>query len=157
MSAANLDMFPHRHMKRSLKAIALLAALLILYNEFLVYWLAYLNWPLIHKEHLFATLPKNDSARPYRLLLVADPQLIGENDEPWYFSHLARWDSDRYLRSTFALANSYVQPDATVYLGDLFDEGLKSNDAQYERYFQRFRSIFRYEYMEKTFGMLTFS
>lgn len=143
-------MFP-RNSIRSLKIIALLAFALILYNEFLVYWLAYLSWPPLHKENLLS-LPKNDSNRPQRFLLVADPQLIGENDEPWYFSHLARWDSDRYLRATFVLANSYVKPDATIYLGDLFDEGLKSSDEQYERYFKRFKSIFKFDQMEKTYG-----
>ena len=140
-----------RHSKKSLKIFIISAFLLVLYNEFFVYWLAYLSWPPLHKEHLL-NLPKNDSNRPYRFLLVADPQLIGENDEPWFLSYIARWDSDRYLRATFALANSYVKPDATVYLGDLFDEGLKSSDAQYARYFERFKSIFKFDRMEKTFG-----
>lgn len=140
-----------RHSKKTFKILALIAVALIFYNEFLTYWFAYLSWPQLHKEHLFK-LPKNDSNRPFRMLLVADPQLIGENDEPWYFSHIARWDSDRYLRSTFTLANSYVKPDATVFLGDLFDEGLKSSDTQYERYFERFRSIFKIDKMENEFG-----
>jgi len=82
-------------------------------------------------------------------LLVADPQLIGENDEPFYYSALARWDSDRYLRSNYILANSYVKPDATLYLGDLFDEGLKSSDEQIARYFERFQAIFECERMQK--------
>ena len=85
----------------------------IFYNEFLVYWLNYNSWPQYHK------LEKNAT----RLLLIADPQLIGENDEPWYQSKIARWDSDNYLRNTYLLANSYVKPNATIYLGDLFDEG----------------------------------
>lgn len=76
-------------------------------------------------------------------------KLIGENDEPFYYSALARWDSDRYLRSNYILANSYVKPDATLYLGDLFDEGLKSSDEQIARYFERFQAIFECERMQK--------
>lgn len=155
MLTASTDMMllPRRRSssRRSLKVFAVAAFLLVIYNEFLVYWFAYVSWPPLHKEHL-SKLAKNDSNRPYRLLLVADPQLIGENDEPWFLGHLARWDSDRYLRATFALANSYVKPDATVYLGDLFDEGLKSSNGQFERYFERFKAIFKFDRMEKTFG-----
>ena len=135
----------------SLKIFATSALLLVIYNECLIYYLSYLSWPQPHEPDTL-TLSKNDSNRPLRLLLVADPQLIGENDEPWYFSHLARWDSDRYLRATFTLANSHSRPDATLYLGDLFDEGLKSTDPQYDRYFTRFKSIFKYDQMERTFG-----
>jgi hypothetical protein len=133
--------------RRYLKAIAFAGLLLVFYNEFLVYWLSYLSWPQLHKEAQFYY--KNGSyitdvdKRPLRLLLVADPQLIGENDEHWSISWIARWDSDRYLRSSFILANSYVKPDAVLYLGDLFDEGLKSSNQQYERYFNRFKTIFR--------------
>lgn len=140
-------------MKYNLKLFFFAGFALVLYNEFLVYWLNYLNWPELHKQELFTSKDLNDSTRPIRLLLVADPQLIGENDEPWYLSWIARWDSDRYLRSTFVLANSYTKPDATLFLGDLFDEGLKSDDAQFDRYFKRFSSIFKCEQMEKKFGI----
>jgi hypothetical protein len=99
-----------------LKIIVFLALALVFYNEFVVYLISYSNWPTHHSN------AEKDSIR---LLLVADPQLIGENDEPWYQSWLARWDSDRYLRNTFILANSYVRPNATIYLGDLFDEGTR--------------------------------
>lgn len=68
-------------------------------------------------------------------------------------SWLARWDSDRYLRNTFILANSYVKPDATIFLGDLFDEGLKSTNEQVRRYYNRFNSIFQCEKMYKQNGI----
>jgi hypothetical protein len=140
--------------KRYFKALGFVGLFVILYNEFLVYWWSYLSWPPLHKQSHFYY--KNGSyitdldKRPLRLLLVADPQLIGENDEHWAVSWIARWDSDRYLRSGFILANSYVKPDAIVYLGDLFDEGLKSSNEQYERYFTRFKSIFQLDKMRKT-------
>jgi hypothetical protein len=125
-----------------LKIIFYLGLSLIFYNEFLVYWISYINWPSVHN---YSTSKTNES---YRLLLVADPQLIGENDEPWFLSWIAQWDSDRYLRSTYALANSHVKPNATIYLGDLFDEGLKSSDEQLYRYYNRFQRIFQCEKMQ---------
>jgi hypothetical protein len=107
----------------------------VLFNEFLVYWFAYFKWPQLH----------NDTDKDaVRLLLVADPQLIGDNDEPWYYKAFSKWDSDRYLRNTYILAHSYVKPDVTVFLGDLFDEGLKATDQQYEDYFTRFKRVFDY-------------
>lgn len=143
--------------KNKLKLLIAISAVIIFFNEVLVYWLVSLNWPSIHKKSLFYF--KNGSniqdlnERPVRLLLVADPQLIGENDEPWFIGWLARWDADRYLRSCFILANSYTKPDATIFLGDLFDEGLKATDDQMERYFKRFESIFHSRKMADDYGI----
>ena len=101
------------------------------------------HFPALHVVDDAKSSGPQRNHRPLRFLLVADPQLIGENDEPWYYDWLARWDSDRYLRGTFAVASSYVQPDVIVYLGDLFDEGLAANDAQFKRYYERFTRAFR--------------
>lgn len=121
---------------------------LVFYNEFAIYWLNYLSWP---SSQLPDNHYKSDEElnKPLRLLLVADPQLIGENDEPWWYGWLARWDCDRYLRNTFAFARMAAQPDAVLYLGDLFDEGLKATDAQFMRYFQRFNSVYPYKKMRR--------
>ncbi|CAF0787621.1 unnamed protein product [Brachionus calyciflorus] len=143
--------------KNRIKLFFFLTIFIIFYNEIYVFWKAYLNWPSLHKPSLFyyknGSFIKNTNERPVRFLLVADPQLIGENDEPWFLSWLAQWDSDRYLKSTFILANSYTKPDATIFLGDLFDEGLKSSDAQVERYFKRFNKIFQIEKMQKKYSI----
>jgi hypothetical protein len=114
--------------------------LILFYNEFLIYWLSYTNWPQL-------TIKKENTIR---LLLIADPQLIGDNDEPWYQDSIARWDSDRYLQNTYRIALSYTQPDVIIFLGDLFDEGLKSSDEQFQSYYQRFNKIFKInEILEK--------
>ena len=139
--------------RRNLKGLAFIGMFIVFYNEFLVYWISYMSWPALHKQSQF--LNPNGSVindlkqRPLRLLLVADPQLIGENDEHWSIGWLARWDSDRFLRSSFILANAYVRPDAIIYLGDLFDEGLKASAQQYERYYQRFESAFQLDKMAR--------
>ena len=127
--------------QNQLKVLSIISLCLIFYNEFAVYFINYMNWPALVKT--------NDQT--VRLLLVADPQLIGENDE--FYGWLARWDSDRYLKSTFLLANNYVKPDATLFLGDLFDEGLKASDQQYKRYFDRFNAIFQCEKQSKLNGV----
>ena len=79
-----------------------------------------------------------------KLLLIADPQLIGEKDEG-LFGAITRIDSDRYLAKSFALAYDYVRPDWTLFLGDIFDEGLSANDEEFKRYFERFDSIFHFD------------
>ena len=132
------------------KIVFYLGLILIFYNEFLVYLINYMSWPEIYNPPGYIDSQNDPDSQPIRILLVADPQLIGENDEKWYYSWLARWDSDRYLHTTFTLANSYIKPNSTFYLGDLFDEGLKSTDEQYDRYFERFKRIFQFEKFSKS-------
>ena len=79
-----------------------------------------------------------------KLLLIADPQLIGEKDEG-FFGAITRIDADRYLAKSFALAHDYVRPDWTLFLGDIFDEGLSANDEEFKRYFERFDAIFQFD------------
>ena len=105
---------------------------IVFYNEFLIYWLSYLNYPSISQSY-----------NGIRLLFVADPQLIGDNDEPWYLKAIAKWDSDRYVQKTFHVASYYTNPDFIIFLGDLFDEGVKSSDQQFNSYYKRFTKIFK--------------
>lgn len=140
-----------RSFKNQIEFIAFISLCLIFYNEFAVYWISYMSWPARHTTHVHVNKTTNTNDKPVTFLLVADPQLIGENDE--FYGWLARWDSDRYLKNTYLLANSFVKPDATIYLGDLFDEGLKASNEQYERYFKRFNSIFQCEKMSQVNGI----
>ncbi len=55
----------------------------------------------------------------------------------------------RYLAKTFTQANAYVKPDWILFLGDIFDEGLSATDNEFERYFERFNSIFNYKNYEQ--------
>lgn len=48
----------------------------------------------------------------------------------------------RYLRGGFWRAFEHVLPDVVVFLGDHLDEGSVATDPQYQRYVDRFRSIF---------------
>lgn len=119
-----------------LKIFLCLFLLTFFVNEHLVYWIQSYRWP---------KLPVIPSSGKYQvLLLVADPQIQGYQDEPVFpVGTLARWDIDRYLRKTFSYAYSYSQPDVIVFLGDLFDEGSKATKLEYSETLDRFRRIFR--------------
>lgn len=105
------------------------------YNEFLCYTIASLFWANLD-------LPENGARNQLRLLLVADPQLVGFNDLA-LFGSLSRMDCDRYLRNNFNRAYNHVRPDVIVFLGDLLDEGSTATDNDYEIYVQRFQSVFQ--------------
>ena len=53
------------------------------------------------------------------------------------------------MAKTFSRAHSYIRPDWTLFLGDIFDEGLSASDDEFKRYFDRFDSIFHYEDREQ--------
>lgn len=72
------------------------------------------------------------------VLLVADPQLLGEERE----NFLSRWDNDRYLFNTYGRALQHVNPDNVVFMGDLMDEGSLADQKTFERYLHRFCKIF---------------
>ncbi len=55
----------------------------------------------------------------------------------------------RYLAKTFTEVNAYVKPDWTVFLGDIFDEGLSATDDEFKRYADRFNAIFDYKNHEQ--------
>ncbi|KAK3913847.1 Cell division control protein 1 [Frankliniella fusca] len=113
--------------------------LVIIGAEFLPHLFQALTWDKL-------SCPPHSSCK--RLLLVADPQILGEHDEP---NWITIWDNDRYLQYTFTLAMSHVQPDAVVFLGDLMDEGNRADDDEFKRYVKRFFSIFHINNNLETF------
>lgn len=76
--------------------------------------------------------------RCIRILLVADPQILGNHE-----LRIAQFDSDRNLRKSFYSAFLTVQPDYVIFLGDLMDEGSYANDVEFGNYFSRFMRIFQ--------------
>lgn len=97
-----------------------------------------------------------------RILLVADPQLIGYHNEVIKFlSPLTIWDSDRlkdivfhiklfvniellcrYLVNTYNHAFEFAKPEVVIFLGDLFDEGSTGSDEEFNLYVRRLFNIF---------------
>ncbi|OAG39403.1 hypothetical protein AYO21_06419 [Fonsecaea monophora] len=87
-------------------------------------------------------------ARPHHVLLVADPQLVDPHtypDRPWPLSSLTVIYTDRYLRRSYRYLQEYLLPDATLFLGDLFDGGREwgtTDSTSPEERYKRFGSQF---------------
>lgn len=111
-------------------------AVLVLHNEFLAY--------VAVRLFLWRSIPCSapNAANCTRLLLVADPQLIGVTFETAPYNALAIRDSDRFLSATFAQALAHTRPDIVCFLGDLLDEGSVASDEEFMRYVQRFKRIY---------------
>ncbi|KAF8374299.1 hypothetical protein PRIPAC_80728 [Pristionchus pacificus] len=123
--------------------VAYLAVLLLFWNEMI--------YPFIHSS-LWDTLTEEDGLQAARILIVADPQLIGYRNEPALIGPIARIDSDRYLSRGFFYALRHGRPDVILFLGDLFDEGVEGSDEEFELTLQRFDSIFAsYKSVQKVY------
>lgn len=121
----------------SLKQVLVLTAiLLVFHNEFFCFVTSRWHW---------ASLPANnkDKSSELRILLVADPQLVGLRDEHPVWGTITRWDCDRYLHSGFQAAFNYVRPDVVLFLGDLLDEGSVASKEEFATYMKRFQSVFQ--------------
>ena len=55
-------------------------------------------------------------------------------DEP----RIARWDADHYLKQSFSylLSRLHPQPDIVVLLGDIFSNGFRASQQQWQDYVQ---------------------
>lgn len=103
----------------------------IFYNEIVVYFRYYAAWPELEQAPIL------------KILFVADPQILGNEDQDNAFiTWIAKWDSDRYLYKSFSWATYAYSPDVVVFLGDLLDDGSESNDEAFKSYVRRFKGIF---------------
>ena len=104
----------------------------VFYNEYINYWVSSLSW---------GTLPKSNTRSV--ILLVADPQIVGDMHEPaGILGTIRRWDCDRYLSKNYQWAISSYSVDTVIFMGDLIDEGSEAEDDKYEEYVERFNSIY---------------
>jgi hypothetical protein len=125
--------------KWKLAIIASLFGSLVIYTELLSGMLKRRSWPEFKNGMSNSKLEKDEVLR---ILLVADPQLIGEENEGRFIGLFSRWDSDNYLHRNYKLARDHVMPHIVAFLGDIFDEGIQAQDIQYRRYAKRFTDIF---------------
>lgn len=89
------------------------------------------NWP-------------ND-ANPTRVALIADPQLIDDHTYPGrnkIFQRVSEFIVDLYLRRNWVYINSQLDPDANLFLGDLFDGGREWENRVWEQEYIRWNKIF---------------
>lgn len=86
-----------------------------------------------------------DGHDPHRIALVADPQLVDGNsypERPDLVNALVTKISDNYLHRNYRFLQHQIDPDAIVFLGDLFDGGREWNDKMWFQEYQRFNDIF---------------
>ncbi|XP_055696375.1 uncharacterized protein LOC129797633 [Lutzomyia longipalpis] len=112
--------------------LGIIALAIVFYNEFLVYKIQSLTWKSIPCQ----------SGNCTRILLVADPQLIGQTFDTSFYNPIAIYDSDRYLKKTFREVLDHTRPHIIPFLGDLFDEGSVATNDEYSSYLRRFHDIF---------------
>ncbi|VVT48468.1 uncharacterized protein SAPINGB_P001794 [Magnusiomyces paraingens] len=82
---------------------------------------------------------------PARIALVADPQLIDDHTYPsrnWIFQRISEFIVDVYLRRNWVYINSVLDPDANIFLGDLFDGGREWSDNVWYKEYERWNRIF---------------
>lgn len=79
---------------------------MIFFNECLIYYFQRWKWETI----------KCETNECNRILIVADPQILGEEKESRWF---ARYDNDRHMSRSYQQAFSHVDPDIVIFLGDL--------------------------------------
>lgn len=109
-----------------------LVLLLIVYCEFLVYYIVlwHCHWP-----ELASNLEHESILRAF---FIADTHLLGSRlGHPW--DKLRReWQMHR----GYVTAQTLLKPEVTFFLGDLFDEGKWSDNAEFEETVGRFHSLF---------------
>lgn len=65
-------------------------------------------------------------AKPHRMVMVADPQIVDPHTypgRPWPLSSLTEQYTDAYMARNYRLINAKLDPDTVVFLGDLIDGG----------------------------------
>lgn len=85
------------------------------------------------------------TATPHRVAFIADPQLVDDHTYPtmprWLY-YLVRKMSDNYLHINYKHLQSELNPNTTIFIGDLFDGGREWEDQDWEEEFRRFNRIF---------------
>lgn len=78
-------MLRRNRLKNRMIAIGFLVLAAVIYNEFSVYDIQKLKWST------------RECSECVKVLFVADPQILGEKNENYFGSWIARWDSDNVL------------------------------------------------------------
>ncbi|XP_015780307.1 PREDICTED: metallophosphoesterase 1-like [Acropora digitifera] len=105
---------------RQLKWMAILAVCLFLFCEWLIYYLVIFqcSWPDISLQD------GKSQFQPLKTMILTDTHLLGPRNGHWFDKLRREWQMER----AFQTAISYFKPDVVFLLGDLFDEGMTSND-----------------------------
>lgn len=97
------------------------------------------------------------SVKPHRIVLLADPQLVDDHTYPKLprlIERILRRMSDNYLYINHKYMQAYLDPDSTIFVGDLFDGGRDWDDETWDAEFERFNAIFPRKPNRRTFRSL---
>lgn len=125
-------MLTMRPLKQVIKGAMLITFLSMFYNEFLLYYMTLYkcNYPNIVGE--------NRSGSILEAMLVADTHLLGSRNGHWFDKLRREWQMHR----AFQTAQTYFNPEAVFFLGDIFDEGKWCSQEEFDRYVLRFHDLF---------------
>ncbi|SSD60759.1 related to Cell division control protein 1 [Saccharomycodes ludwigii] len=82
---------------------------------------------------------------PYRVALFGDPQIMDNHSYPdrhWLINRITRLILDSYHKKNWRYIQKDLNPDASMFLGDLFDGGRYWDDKTWIEEFERFNRIF---------------
>lgn len=85
------------------------------------------------------------SASTHRIALIADPQIVDDSsysDRPSILNYFVKKISDNYLHRNYRFMQEYLDPDTTIFLGDLFDGGRDWQDKMWLDEYKRFNEVF---------------
>ena len=97
-------------------------------------WENWENWPE-QRAHI----------KPHRVVFIADPQLVDDHTYPKLpraLNYLIRKMSDNYLYINHKFMQAYLDPDTTIFVGDLFDGGREWDDNAWLEEYERLNRIF---------------
>ncbi|KAI7853835.1 Metallo-dependent phosphatase-like protein [Circinella umbellata] len=79
------------------------------------------------------------------MLLIGDPQMTDSYsyDRPGIILRICEFYSDIYMDRNYRHLNRQLNPQATLFIGDLMDGGREWSDAGYEKQVTRFKRLFK--------------
>lgn len=92
--------------------------------------------------------------KPHRIAILADPQLVDDHTYPSIpriANYILRRLSDNYLFINHKYMQAYLDPDTTIFLGDLFDGGRDWDDDVWFEEYRRFNKIFPHKTNRRTY------
>lgn len=113
-------------------------ALLLLYCEFLVFYLVQINctWPSLDPSKQDINITSNEE--PVKIMIVADTHLLGSQKGHWLDKLKREWQMYRAFQTAISIHN----PELVFVLGDLLDEGHICSEQEFNYYIKRFYSLF---------------
>ncbi|CAD6219324.1 GSCOCG00004914001-RA-CDS [Cotesia congregata] len=121
---------------------AFIAALcLVVYCEYLIYYvvLAQCSWPDIDSFKADPSIkPGILEEKPVKIMFIADTHLLGSKTGHWFDKLRREWQMYRTFQTSMVL----YKPEIVFFLGDIFDEGARSSEDEFQTYVNRFHSLF---------------